>query len=266
MRLWFWVVVFAVLTSCALGPTTVSESDLSVLERSFQFERMNRPVKFTADTVVFDVRSFFDYQIASLPGAIHLDYKEFSPHFFFEQDFQEKATTLARRLALKGITPFSHIVVMGYGVKGKGEEGDVGLTLLALGIERIQLVSEAAVKSQFVTKKRAPHANQRYWEPRVVGALFCSPHVRNDSGFVLNVDKKDKQYAGFTQRLASVNTDWIQFVNRDDFSPNYSVKKVLAKQDINESSPIMVRGHHAALVTFNLVQLGYHQACMMNNE
>ena len=73
MRLWFWVVVFAVLTSCALGPTTVSESDLSVLERSFQFERMNRPVKFTADTVVFDVRSFFDYQIERMLAiCLHL--------------------------------------------------------------------------------------------------------------------------------------------------------------------------------------------------
>lgn len=242
-------------------PTTVSEADQSFLERSFQFEQSNRPIKITNETVVLDVRAFFDYQIASMPGAVYINADEFQLKHVNDRDFDEKASGLARRLALAGVTPFSHVVVMGYGTRGRGEEGRVGLTLMALGVERVQLVSESQFMGKLSSKKKTQNPNQRYWEPRVVRSLFCSAHPRQDTMFVINVDDKIKNSPGFSQRLATIQLNWQEFVNTDDWSPNYKVKKKLLAHKIEESSPVMVRGVRGPLVTFNMVQLGFKQVC-----
>lgn len=265
MRLWVVLIAILAVVSCSHKPTTISEADQSFLERSYDFEKSNRPIKLNADTVVLDVRSFFDYQVASLPDAVYFSADDFQLKNVNDRDFDEKSLALAKRLALAGITPFTHVVVLGYGERGRGEEGRVGLTLLALGVERVQLATEKEFKSRFSSKSKKQKANQRYWEPRMVRALFCSAHPRKDTMFVLNVDKNMKGGRTFLQTLASVDVDWIQFINRDDYSPNYKVKKALASQAIVESSPVMVRGQHAPLVTFNMVQLGYRQVCWLND-
>jgi hypothetical protein len=265
--LWVRLILVAVILSgCVHEPTTVSESDQSLLERSFDFEKSNRPVKLSKETVVLDVRSFFDYETATVPEAVYINPDEFELNYFYGQDSEEKATILARRLALLGVTPFSHVVVMGYGMKGQGEEGRVALTLLALGVEHVQIVTENQFKLKFTNKKKNQKPNQRYWEPRVVASLFCSALPRKDTMFVLNVDRKSKNSPGFTQRLANVYVDWSEFIKRDNFAPNVNARKVLSGHKIEESSPVMVRGQNAALVTFNMVQMGYRQVCMMKNN
>lgn len=250
-----------IAVACVHRPTTVSEADQSFLERSFQFEKVNRPITISKDTVVLDVRAFFDYQIATLPDAVYMSADDFKLKNVNDRDFEEKASALARRLALSGITPFSHVVVLGYGERGRGEEGKVALTLLALGIERVQIASEKEFKKKFTSKNKKQKENQRYWEPRMVRSLFCSAHPRLDTMFVLNVDEKIKNGKVFTQQLANIEVPWLEFVNRDDYSPNYKVKKTLATHKIVETSPVVVRGLHGSLVTFNMVQLGYKQVC-----
>ena len=188
---WRAIVLIAAVAACAHEPTTLSEADQSVLDRSFQFEQSNRPVKITKDSVILDVRAVFDYETASLPDAVYINPAEFSLHSFYGQDAQDKATALARRLALMGITPFSHVVVMGYGSKGQGEEGRVALTLLAMGIERVQIVSENAVRGKFTSKPKNPRANQRYWEPRIVHCCFVPP-TRAKTRCSFHVDRKSQ--------------------------------------------------------------------------
>lgn len=265
MRCWFGLVAVLAVVSCSHQPTTVSEADQSFLQRSFQFSKINRPIKITENTVVLDVRAFFDYQIATFPDAVFFNADDFQLKNVNDRDFEEKASALAKRLALAGVTPFTHVVVMGYGERGRGEEGKAALTLLALGVERVQIATEKEFKTKFTSKAKQQKANQRYWEPRMVRALFCSAHPRKDTMFVLNVDKNIKGGRTFLQTLATVNVDWLQFVNRDDFSPNHTVKKTLAAQAIVESSPVMVRGQHAPLVAFNMIQLGYAQVCWLND-
>lgn len=259
MYIVFVLLVFVV--SCSHQPTTVVEADQSFFDRSFQFERAHRPVKIQKDTVVVDVRAFFDYQVATLPEAIHLNADEFYLKNVSDRNFEQKASELARRLALLGVTPFSHVVVMGYGEKGRGEEGIIGLSLLALGVERVQIVSVEHFKSLLSSKKKQQKENQRYWEPRIVRSLFCSAHPRRDTMFVLNVDGKMTSGQNFLQKLASVNMSWMDFVNKDDFSPNYKIKSELSHQEIKDDSLVMVRGQHGPLVVFNMIQLGYQHVC-----
>lgn len=262
MLRWVWVgCAVALMVGCVNQPTIISEADQSLLERCFQFERSHRPVAITKETIVLDVRSFLDYQLASLPDAVNINPDEFYLKNMHDANVDEKASALARRLALMGVTPFSHVVVLGYGTKGHGEEGRVGMTLLALGIERVQLASVDFFKTKLTSKKKNQKANQRYWEPRLVRSLYCTAHPRKDTMFVLNVDGKKKKKQRFTQMLATVSMEWIDFVNQDDFSPNYNAKKELSSEKIVESSPVMVRGEYGALATFNMIQMGYKQVC-----
>ena len=253
--------ILCILSACAHQQTQVSEADQSFLERSFQFERTHRPVVMTSETVVLDVRSFLDFQLASLPGATHINADEFYLKNMNDANIDDKASALARRLALMGVTPFSHVVVLGYGSRGRGEEGRVGLTLLSLGIERVQLAAIDSLKGKLTSKNKIQKKNQRYWEPRLVRSLYCSAHPRKDTMFVLNVEGPLKTKQKFTQTLATVSADWLDFVNRDDFSPNYGIKKKLTQEKIIDSSPVMVRGQYGFLATFNMIQMGYTQVC-----
>lgn len=262
MRPSFLVAVLCVfIIACAQGPTTVSESDLSLLNRSFEFEKTNRPLNITSETVVLDTRAFFDYQISRLPGALFVDANDFSLRRAYGSDLQNKAVKMSRRLALMGINPFSHVVVVGYGDRGQGEEGIVALSLLALGIERVQIGTLYNFKSQVTNKQSPVRPNQRYWEPRIVSSVVCPAHP-SEVTFVIELGRKLQTPA---QALATLNKNWKDFVNKDDFSPNYKVQSQLKADKVDANARLMVRGPQAALVVFNLLQMGYTQACMMHD-
>jgi rhodanese-related sulfurtransferase len=253
------------LGGCVLAPSKTSESDLSVIDRAYQFEKGSRPIKITADTVVLDVRTFFDYQISRLPNAIHIDHKEFSLRKLRGEDLQDRALKLARRLALLGVTPFSHVVVLGYGDRGNGEEGTVALSLLVLGVERIQMGSMRDFKFLATAKVSKALQNQRYWEPRVVGAILCPAHAGEDAVFVIDVSKKAPMSSGGGwQKIAIIYKNWKEFVKKEDFSPNYGIKTALQKDEIDSFARVMIRGPQAPIVVFSMLQMGYSRVCMMD--
>jgi rhodanese-related sulfurtransferase len=252
------------LSGCVLAPSKVSESDLSVLDRAYQFEKGSRPIKITSETVVLDVRTFFDYQISRIPNAIHIDPRDFSLHKVRGEDLQDQALKLARRLALLGVNPFSHVVVMGYGDRGNGEEGTVALALLVLGVERIQMGSMRDFKFLATSKVSKALQNQRYWEPRVVGSVLCPAHASEDAVFVIDVSKKAPMSpGGGWQKIAIIYKNWKEFVKKEDFSPNYGIKTSLQKDDIDTSARVMIRGPQAPIVVFSMLQMGYSRVCMM---
>jgi rhodanese-related sulfurtransferase len=261
----FSFVILFFLSACMLSPTTVSDSDVSLLERSYRFEKDNRPIKISSDTIVLDVRAFFDYQISRLPGALHVDARDFSLRKVRGDDLQERAIKIARRLALYGINPFSHVVVVGYGERGDGAEGVVALTLLALGVERVQIGSMKDFRFLVTNKNSNERANQRYWEPRVVGSLICPAHSSEDATFIIDLSKKAPMtlVPGW-QKIAIIYKNWKDFLKKEDFSPNYKMKSDLAKEKIEESARVMVRGPQAPIVVFSMLQMGFTRVCMMD--
>jgi len=250
------------LMSCAHDPTTVSEADLSILDRASAFEKSNRPITITGETIVLDVRAFFDYQISRIPNALWIDAREFSLRRRHGDDLEKQASKLARRLALMGVTPFSHVVVVGYGDKGRGEEGVVALTLLTLGVERVQMGNFSDFKSLATTKAGTKHPNQRYWEPRVVSSVICPLHDSGGVNFVIDVGPTFQTSAN---KLAHLSKDWKDFINKQDFSPNHRVKEQLRSEKIGESTRFMVRGAQAPTVVFALLQMGYTSVCMLDD-
>lgn len=254
-----------VTASCVQLPTTVSESDISLIDRAYRFEKDNRPIKFNSDTVILDVRAFFDYQISRLPSALHVDPKDFSLRKVRGDDLQDRATKIARRLALLGVNPFSHVVVIGYGDRGQGDEGVVALTLLALGVERVQMGSMRDFKFLATSKNSKALPNQRYWEPRIVNSLICPAHSNEDVTFVIDLSKKAPMTAApGWQKIAIINKNWKDFIKKEDFSPNYTIKSQLLKDEIKDSGRVMIRGPQAPIVVFSMLQMGYTRVCMMD--
>lgn len=260
----FLFILFALVqTSCINSPTIMSESDSSLIQRAYDFEKTNRPIKITPETVVLDVRAFFDYQLLRIPNSLYVDANEFSLRRKYGEALQEHATKLARRFSLMGINPFSHVVVVGYGDKGRGEEGLVALTLLALGVERVQVGTFSSFKFLATNKQSAAPQNKRYWEPRVVSTVICPVHG-NNMAFIIDVGRKNSGSAS-TQKLATVAKEWKDFINTADLSPNPHVKESLRSDQIGEGARIMVRGPQAPIVVFSLLQLGYSSACVLDD-
>lgn len=266
MRLLLPILLCLFLVACVNGPTTTSESDASLLQRAYEFEKSSRPIKITPESIVLDVRAFFDYQLLRIPGSLYTDANSFSLRRLHGDDLEEAGVKMARRFALMGVNPFSHVVVVGYGAKGKGEEGSVALTLLALGVERVQVGTFDSFKKLASNKQAQPPANKRYWEPRMVTSVTCPSHSTTD-GFVIDVSGKSSGPINVAtdKRLATLVRDWKDFVNPDDFSPNYRVRDQLKGNELDENSLIMVRGQQAPLVVFSLLQMGYRNACMLDD-
>lgn len=256
----FWGALLLVM-GCAQAPTLISESDVSIIDRSMQFEKSNRPIKITSETVVLDTRAYFDFQVSHIPNSASINAKEFSLRGSYGSDLQTKGVAIARRLALLGVNPFSHVVVIGYGDKGHGDEGTVAFTLMALGVERVQMGTVLDFRYLLRNKLDKPKPNQRNWEPRIVTSLICSP-LSTDAAFVIDVGQAKRTTSLNAKSLATVPIHWKEFVNKEDFSPNYRVKTRLLKDKISENTKVMVSGQQASLVAFSLIQLGYNQVCI----
>jgi hypothetical protein len=194
-----------------------------------------------------------------------VDAREFSFRKLHGDDLQERAVKIARRLAIMGVNPFSHVVVLGYGENGQGDEGVVALTLLALGVERVQMGAMRDFKFLSTSKLSQVLPNQRYWEPRVVSSLVCPAHSSEEASFVIDIGKKPPVTLGpGWQKIAIIYKNWRDFVNKEDFSPSYHIKKQLQKEGIRDSARVMIRGEQAPLVVFSMLQMGYAHVCMMD--
>lgn len=264
VRLCAALLLVGVSVSCAQKPTEVTDSDTSLIQRAYQFEQKARPIKINPETIVLDVRSFFEFQLTRIPGAIFIDPREFNLRRIHGEELQAKAVQLSRRLALMGVTPFSHVVVVGNASKGQGEEGQVALTLIALGVERVQIGSSEDLKFLMKNKQVPVRQNERYWEPRIVASLTCPPPLSRDMAFVITVGKEQFSTPMGAQKLAILNYQWSDFVNMKDFSPNSGIKEKLSAQNVKMDSRLMVRGTYAQIAVFSLLQMGYSQVCLMD--
>lgn len=263
MRIFLRLFFLALLPlGCTTPETSIRSSDLSFFERCNEFEKKNRPIKISESTVVLDVRPFFDYQMGRIKNSVHIKVKEFSLLGYYGDALEQRASKVARRLALLGVTPFSHVVVVGHGPRGQGEEGELSFSLLVLGIEQVQIGRLNRFRKLLTaTKPTTPKANARYWEPRLITSLICSP-LNDTNLFVLTVDDQKIYTASQRQSEVQIRKGWKSFVHRPDFSPNVEVVGFLSQQKIRQKARIRVRGKQASMAAFTLNRLGYPHVCV----
>lgn len=150
--------VFGILFFSFVGcetPTKVSELDLDAEERVFSKVEYGKEFKLK-HAIIVDVRSRFDYNMSRLPRSFFAHAPDWDLRGYHGKDLQNKVKELQRILALKGIEPYTRVVILGKALKGQGEEFLLASTLKALGVSKISYMSEQQANKAFATRGGLP--------------------------------------------------------------------------------------------------------------
>ncbi|HVK60434.1 MAG TPA: rhodanese-like domain-containing protein, partial [Bdellovibrionales bacterium] len=175
------VALILLLSACQTQPTKVSSNQ----ERKFEGDALTQPIKIVPETIVLDARPAFDFSTAHIPRSINLNWSDFTePEPAQRGIMQADLFGAARRLARLGISPESHVVVVGNGIYGNGEEGRVAWMLVYMGLNKVQFASLEALKPRVTNVidtssiKAVP-----MWKPEVRASLNVT---RDEVIFAIN--------------------------------------------------------------------------------
>jgi 3-mercaptopyruvate sulfurtransferase SseA len=103
---------------------------------------LNLPIVISVTTVIVDARPLFEYSTFHIPKSVPLNWSDFSEREFSQHGLlQSDREDITRRLARKGIGPKTHVVVLGPGLSGEGEEGRIAWMLVYLGLDNVQFAN-----------------------------------------------------------------------------------------------------------------------------
>jgi hypothetical protein len=138
---------FLCLVSCQVKPTT------AVSESGVRLEKPKFAGLVSPQTVVFDTRSTFDFNLNHVPGSINLAPEDFN----VDRDPMDAA----RRLSLYGVSVDTPVVVTG-NLQGKVTE--LAWQIIRLGVENVETVSLDAFKA-VVSRSEPVRKNVPLWTP-----------------------------------------------------------------------------------------------------
>jgi len=128
--------------------------------------------------VIVDVRTRFDFEISRLPRSFHALVDDWNLKNYTGNELNKKRQQLQRLLSLKGIDPPTQVVILGYGLKGKGEEFLMATTLVSLGVNRLHFLNIEKAKESLGATELEPVANAPKWDKEFV-QLFNCRHQEN---------------------------------------------------------------------------------------
>lgn len=284
MKNWHLVsFIFLILLGCQTpSPTRVTETQMIDLKELS--EQMNGPIKIDEDLVVIDSRSRFDYTMAHVRGSIHLSWDELGPiqPIFSPENLQKTTLSVQRlvnRLALMGIHPSARILILGKGLKGNGEEGQLAWALLYLGINKIQIADIESLARLLTNVETSPRKNAESWVASFHSSLMAdrdevlSAAVKKSSEkskvHLIDVRSKKEFFHKDARNstyqypeLNALNIEWKEFFQADG-RPNLKMRDRLRATQIQLSDRIIViseKGGRSAAVTMALLAMGFKQA------
>jgi thiosulfate/3-mercaptopyruvate sulfurtransferase len=166
MRYFLILFLTGFLFSCQTSPTKVFSETLPP-DKLFGSSEESLKKFLSQKPVVLDAREPLDFSVSHPPGAISVQWREFSQTggaergWLLEDDF-----AAARRLSLWGIDPETPVLVVGYGPKGHGEEGRIAWMLKYLGVKDVQMADWKVVRSTIPREEGSPQ-NKPIWKPKV---------------------------------------------------------------------------------------------------
>ena len=166
---YFFPVLFF-LVGCQIPGTRLVEKNFGMESRLFSKIRSPLDLK---KSIIVDVRSRFQFQISRLPRSFHAYWKDWSLADFRGKYLIDRKNHLQRLLALNGIDPLTRVVVLGGGLKGRGEEFLIASTLLRLGVKKLSFMTEKQVHSAVTTGDGIPVENVPYWSEELKVSFEC---------------------------------------------------------------------------------------------
>lgn len=205
-------VVFFFLAGCALAPTKVRE----VPERRYEGAgALASPIKIVPETVVIDARPQFEFSMVHVPHSVNMRWSDFTdPQPENRGVLLTDLGAIARRLATAGLQPSSHVVVVGKGLGGHGEEGRIAWMLGYLGFSNVQFATFESLKFRYsnIVEENALKSQQP-WRPEPVESLLVT---RAEVRFAINHNTVH-QPAAFRQGSAPVLYRIIDVRVSDDY-------------------------------------------------
>ncbi|MCB0350685.1 MAG: hypothetical protein KDD38_05840 [Bdellovibrionales bacterium] len=260
------------VVSCAQKPTKIYQSydvNTNVLQT-----KLAKPIRVTDSTVIIDARAPFEYAMSHLPQAVNLQWSDFADtRGPYKGRLKSDLTDSLRRLSLLGISPQSEVVILGSGLKGRGEEGRLAWTLLYLGVENIQIAEGDSLGLRYSNIVPPPRVNAKSWEPKLrlsiladkkeVKKIATSPQdgrthildVRSKNEYFSKTRKLEYEYPD----LRATHIEWTEFYTPDG-RPNLSIREQLSAVHIRPTDRIVVisnNGVRSGAVSYALLALGY---------
>jgi thiosulfate/3-mercaptopyruvate sulfurtransferase len=273
------------LSACAQNPTKVNDNPArqigAIGSQSFTI---------TPETVVVDARSSFDYSTAHIPHSVQMNWSDFTePEEAQRGIMQNDLYAAARRIARSGIAPQTHVVVVGNGKAGEGEEGRVAWMLAYLGVTDVQFCTLDYLKPRLTNYVETdPPKAVQIWKPDPIEGLNVS---REELLFSINklathqpasyggqsptlyriIDvRKASDYLGrsgmglkkYIPNIDAINIPWGEFFD-SNLRPKADMADRLRAVDIQPSYRIIVLdedGIASAAVTLALHAMGFSNA------
>lgn len=268
------ILLCIIISSCAQKPTRTLEQRQN--QQLLKKDVVPGEVQITEETILIDARPNFDYATARVPGSHWLDWTDFTNTEKSLRGIPRKDLyPEARKLAAWGVDPNSHVVVIGRGLSGQGEEGRLAWTLRYLGVRNVQIAPIHFFKTPTSLETPA-RARKAIWKPEIDESWIVSLEQ-----FVSNFDKKpssraividvrsEKEYLGkdiqsrkMNINFEAINIPWKSFVDANLRTQQHIVAQLEAIQ-ITKNRPIYIisnQGVRSAFVTVVLRDMGYEKA------
>lgn len=123
--------------------------------------------------VIVDVRTRFDFEVSRLPRSFHALVDDWNLKNYSGHELDKKRQQLQRLLSLKGIDPLTQVVILGYGLKGKGEEFLMATTLVSLGVKRLHFLNIEKAKESLGARELEAVANAPKWSKGFTRLFNC---------------------------------------------------------------------------------------------
>lgn len=265
---WFHFGFIVLNLGCQSTPTKVYETHTPNYQELVR--GLKEPIVIDSATIIIDARPYFEYAMAHLPGAISLQWNEFSEtpqSGWLKADLDYSA----RRLSRLGITKESRVVIVGRGSDGEGEEGRLAWTLYFMGVRDVHFADIGYFKLRQTTVLTQPRKNAPVWKPEVDSSILITEKEFSEikssyqKGPVVLIDvRTEKEYHRSqwmeTPAFRRFNIPFAEFFTQEG-RPDPSMVKRLSEVGIARTAAIVVisqKGVRSAAVTMALLALGFN--------
>lgn len=264
------------LAGCQLAPTKIIETRDHEVQKLVN--KADERLRLTPETQIVDARSAFEFAMTHLPNSVHINWKHYAQNQAPAPGrLLPEPEKLARRLALKGLTPGQPVIVVGDALEGEASEGRIAWMLFYLGFEDVQTASISLFGEALTNIETPPRPNAPVWEPNLRAGVnlsrkeFISLLQERQQGRRVHVidvrSKKEyfnrKEMGSYeTPDLQAINIEWKEFFNTDG-RPNLNLRDRLRGVGIGVEDRIAVisdQGVRSAAVTWALLAMGFTKA------